>query len=114
LRTPSAAITPRHAACGETGSRKARPFPVVKLALSFREAAKALGIDRNRLLRSLIREGKLRTIPWGKRTRIPLAEVERLAREGFSLGSRAKPRAQRGRPARQDPEALRKLDLTKL
>ncbi len=54
------------------------------LVLSLREAAKLLHIDRGSTLLDLIRAGRLRPVPWGRRQRIPLEEVQRLAREGFS------------------------------
>jgi excisionase family DNA binding protein len=55
-----------------------------KLILSFREAAKSLGIGRD-TLRILIRAGEVRTVQVNGRTRIPRLEVERLASEGFSV-----------------------------
>lgn len=78
------------------------PTPVTKLALSRREAARLLGIDRGRTLGVLIASGKLRVVPWGTGERIPLVDVERLAREGFTLPSPGSP----GRP----PASRRRRD----
>jgi excisionase family DNA binding protein len=60
----------------------------VALALTFREAARLLRIDRNSTLHELIRRGLLRPVPWGKGQRIPLEEVQRLAREGFTVNGK--------------------------
>lgn len=86
-----------------------------RLVVSKREAAHLLGIDRGRTLGELLRSGRLRAIPWGRGERIPLEEVQRLAREGFTSPS-AKPRASKvqRRSRFVDPEALRKLDLDEL
>jgi excisionase family DNA binding protein len=82
-----------------------------RLVLSKREAAHLLGVDRGRTLGELLRSGQLRAVPWGKGERIPLEEVQRLAREGFRAPG-AKPRASHPRrKAKTDPVALRKLDL---
>ncbi|ABC81608.1 hypothetical protein Adeh_1836 [Anaeromyxobacter dehalogenans 2CP-C] len=86
------------------------PLP---LALSKRAAAKKLGIDRGRTLSLLIRTGRLRTVPWGNAVRIPLAEVERLAAEGFDAKGAA-PRAAQAPRARRgtvDPAALRRMTV---
>jgi len=87
-----------------------------RIVLTRREAARRLGVCRNRTLPALIRAGLIRVVPWGKGTRIPLAEIERLAREGYEgdpTTPRA-PRAARSRPGRCDPDALRSLDVSKL
>jgi excisionase family DNA binding protein len=89
---------------------------VPRLALSKREAARLLGIDRGKTLHALIRAGRLRTVPWGSGRRIPREDVERLAREGFELdfsAPRAR-RAPRARGGRCDPDALRRLDVDSL
>lgn len=52
------------------------------LLVSKREAARLLGVDRNWTLDRLVKEGAIRVVQVGKRVRIPMAEVERLAREG--------------------------------
>ena len=63
--------------------------PKRRRALSFREAATRLGVDRNTTLMDLlIRAGYLRTIPWGAFPRIPLAEIERLEDTGFPANFR--------------------------
>lgn len=58
------------------------------LALSYREAAQLLRIDRGRTLHALIASGQLRRVPWGTGWRIPLDEVQRLAREGYTVAGR--------------------------
>lgn len=60
------------------------------LLLSQRAAARLLGVSVGRTLAPLVRAGLVRTVTVGNRTRIPLAEVERVAREG--TGPRAAPR----------------------
>jgi excisionase family DNA binding protein len=65
--------------------------PSPALAVSFREAAHLLGIDRGSTLLDLIHAGRLRPVAWGKRQRIPLEQVQELARTGFTA---------RGRPGR--------------
>ncbi len=85
-----------------------------RLVLSKREAADLLGVDRGRTMGELIRSGQLRPIPWGKGQRIPLEEVQRLAREGFKTpGAKLRPSRPR-RAGKADPAALRKLDLDTL
>jgi hypothetical protein len=59
------------------------------LVISKRKAARLLGIDRGRTLGDLLGAGQLRSVPWGKGTRIPLAEVERLASRGFTILEKA-------------------------
>lgn len=89
------------------------------LALSHREAAAALGVDRGTTLRDLIAAGRLREVPWGvsaggrPRTRIPAEDVERVAREGFVDPACRAPRA-RSRRGHCDPDALSQIDLTRL
>ena len=63
--------------------------------LSFREAAKRLGVDRNKVLPELVRRGELRTVDVNGQKRIPAEEIERLARQGFDVTGPAKPRARR-------------------
>lgn len=55
---------------------------------SFREAAALLHLDRHTTVLALVKSGQLRTVQWGREVRIPRQEVERVAREGFSLGGR--------------------------
>lgn len=53
-----------------------------KLLLSLREAAALLGIGRCNTLPRLIAEGRIRTVSIAGRVRVPLDEVQRIAREG--------------------------------
>jgi excisionase family DNA binding protein len=56
-----------------------------KLILSKREAAKLLGVGRNQTLHDLIARGLLRTVVVNGQVKVPRADVERIAREGFDL-----------------------------
>ncbi len=86
-----------------------------RLVLSKREAAHLLGIDRGRTLGDLLRSGQLHAVPWGKGERIPLEEVQRLAREGYRVaGKQPRPSNPRHRSRQCDPEALRKLSIDDL
>jgi excisionase family DNA binding protein len=58
------------------------------LALSYREAAKLLRIDRSSTLHELIDAGLLRPVPWGRRKRIPLEQVQQLARTGYTVNGK--------------------------
>ena len=72
-----------------------------------------LGI-RHGSMADLIRQGRVRAVPWLGRIRIPRAEVERIAREGLTPTGR-RPRARKARgPGVIDPEALLRLDLETL
>ena len=85
------------------------------LVISKREAARLLGIDRGGTLGALLAAGLLRQVPWGKSTRIPFAEVERLASQGFKLPAKALKARGVGRAGRRaDAEELRHLDLDTL
>jgi hypothetical protein len=86
------------------------------LALSKRAAARLLGIDHSgEAMAYLVREKRLRMVPFGRRYRIPLEDVQRVAREGFELaGRRQRVRASRRRSGLVDPEALRRLDVEAL
>jgi hypothetical protein len=55
-----------------------------RLTVSFREAARMLGIDRGVTLHALVRSGRLTAIPWGARLRIRVEEIRELARTGFT------------------------------
>ena len=46
--------------------------------LSFRKAARLLGIDRGRTLNDLVDSGQIRTVHVGKRVKIPVSEIHRL------------------------------------
>jgi hypothetical protein len=61
---------------------------VTPLVLSNREAAKLLRIDRGETLHDLIRRGLLRPIPWGNGHRIPLEQVQDLARTGYTVNGK--------------------------
>ena len=94
---------------------RALPVAGIALALSRRRAAQLLRIDRGDTLDQLIRRGLLREIPWGKGKRIPLEDVERLAREGFTAeGTRPRRRPVSRKPGVCDPDALRRLDVETL
>lgn len=83
------------------------------LALSIRAGARALH-TRPATLADLIRRRIVRTVPWGAGRRIPLEEIERLAREGWTLDGLAPRRRARVKPGRCDPDALRALDVSSL
>lgn len=83
------------------------------LALSRRQVARRLA-TRMETIGALVRRGLIREVPWGNRRRIPLAEVERLALEGWTLDA---PRARRRleSKAQKDPAAaIRAIDLDEL
>ncbi|ACG73250.1 hypothetical protein AnaeK_2022 [Anaeromyxobacter sp. K] len=73
----------------------------IALALTFREAARLLRVDRGATLHELIRRGLLRPVPWGNGQRIPLEQVLELARDGFTVGG--KPSRARSNPRRAAP-----------
>lgn len=86
------------------------------LVLSFRAAGVLLGTDRATVA-NLVRTGILRAVPWGDtRIRIPLAEIQRIAAEGWTQTPTGRPRPSRPTRSRSrvDPEALRKLDVNTL
>lgn len=58
------------------------------LACTYREAARLLRIDRGSTLQDLIRAGRLTPVPWGQRQRIPLEQIQLLARTGFTVGGK--------------------------
>jgi hypothetical protein len=60
------------------------------LLLSKRAAFRLLGIDRcGDAAKALEASGRLRLVPAGRAFRIPLEDVQRVAREGFTLEGRA-------------------------
>lgn len=67
--------------------------------LSFREAAKVLGLDRNLTIPALVKSGQLRAVQWGREIRIPREEVMRVAREGFVVGPKKVQRRAPKKPA---------------
>ena len=79
------------------------------LALTFREAARLLRIDRASTLHKLIDVGRLRPVPWGGRQRIPLEQVQELARTGFTVDG--KPSRARSHPRRAAPSVGRIREL---
>ncbi len=82
------------------------------LALSFREAARLLKIDRATTLHALVAAGRLTPIPWGHRQRLPLEQVQELARTGFTLdGKPARARKRRGVPAPGVGARIRDLEV---
>ncbi len=93
---------------------KARALASVALALSYREAARLLRIDRGDTLHDLISTGLLRPVPWGKGKRIPLEQVQELARTGFTVKgrpSRAASRPRRAIPAPGVGTRIRALEV---
>jgi hypothetical protein len=80
-----------------------------RLALSFREAARALRIDRTKTLHALIDAGSLVPVPWGRGQRIPFEQVEQLARVGFRLD--AKPAVSRARRPASTAGRIRDLEV---
>lgn len=78
--------------------RIATQVPAQRL-LSKRQAAALLGISRGRTLDRLIEAGIIRAVLVGKRTRIPMAELERVAVDGAP----AKSAATRVAPKRREP-----------
>ena len=77
--------------------------------LSLREAARQLGIDRNRTLKALLASGQVRTVQVNGKKKIPASEVDRLAQHGFDTSRTvAKPRA----PRRKAPATgIRSIEL---
>jgi excisionase family DNA binding protein len=73
------------------------------LACTFREAARLLRIDRGSTLHDLIRAGRLKPVPWGKSQRIPLEQIQELARTGFTVNG--KPSRARSNPRHAAPAA---------
>lgn len=60
--------------------RRERAAP--KALMSFRSAATYLGIDRKTTLRTLVADGRIRTVLVNGRVKIPFVEVQRVATEG--------------------------------
>jgi hypothetical protein len=83
------------------------------LAISLSRADALLGA-RHGTVAGLIRAGRLRAIPWGPRSRVLVADLERVAAEGFTA-ELARPRAPRARrPSGGDAAAIRAIDLDSL
>ena len=97
-------------ALGERGARHSEQADaagsgkkVQSQLLSMRQAAKLLGVSRNRRLRDLIESGQLNTVALGTRRRVPRAEIERLIEEGTDGPPRTPRRraASPGQPSRR-------------
>jgi hypothetical protein len=87
--------------------------PTSPLAVSRRQASRLLA-TRPATVAELVRMGLLREVPWGEGRRIPLEEIERLARTGWKLDGPT-PRRRASRKGGQcDPDALRRLDVEAL
>lgn len=82
------------------------------IALSRRRAARRLG-TRIETIGDLVRRGLIREVPWGNRRRIPLEEVERLAREGWTLDAPS-PRRRAERAPKDAAAAIRAIKLDEL
>jgi hypothetical protein len=86
-----------------------------KLILSKREAARLLGVGRNKTLNELIARGLLKTVVVNGHIKVPRADVERIAAKGFDLDAptkriRHEPKSRNNHPA--DLEAvIRKLKI---
>lgn len=83
--------------------RRSTAAPNTPRLVSFREAARRLGVSRTRTLPALIRDKAIRVVHVNGRARISTDEIERLCREGAAsrfAAQRAKPqpRASRGAP----------------
>ncbi len=83
------------------------------LAVSRRQASRLLGC-RPSTVAELVRRGLLREVPWGDARRIPLEEIEQLARTGWRLDGPAPRRRTSRRAGQCDPDALRRLDVETL
>lgn len=83
-----------------------------RLLISQRAAARLLGCSPDTLAAAR-RAGALRTVPWLGRWRVPLAEVERLGREGMTITGR-RPRAAKRSAPRDAADAVRALDVEAL
>lgn len=82
-----------------------------KALLSFREAARRLGIDRGRTLSELVARGELKVVDANGRKKVPATEVERLAREGFDVTGPAPKAKASKRQARSTAAAIRAIKL---
>jgi len=91
-------------------------LPFSKLLHSKRGAGRLLGIDHSgEAMEFLIRTSRLRLVPFGRGFRIPLEDIQRVAREGFSFHGRPqRVRSSRPRSGVADPDALRRLDVESL
>lgn len=62
-------------------ARDAAPAASPRL-LSFRAAAKRLGVSRSTTLPDMVKDRRIRVVTVGGRSKIPLSEVERIERDG--------------------------------
>lgn len=77
--------------------------------LSKSEAARLLGVHRTETLPRLIKDGVLKTVPFGKRERISRDDIERVKRQGL-LAVYAPKAKKKGRPPKKAPEPTVTLD----
>jgi hypothetical protein len=80
------------------------------LPLTLSEAAAILKVSRNRALAEAVRSGRVQTVPWGQRVRIPAREVQRLMDEGLTSAEIAKSRRQKAPVYRPRPPG-KKVDV---
>ena len=80
---------------------RAGPKKQTTEAFTMRAASRALGIDRNRTLKDLVKNGQLSTIVVNGRPRISRAEIERYLAQGDSVASSERaPRKRQHSPPR--------------
>ena len=86
---------------------------LVRLALTFREADRAIG-KRNGTVADLVARRLLRAVPFFGEQRIPLEELERFVASGITTEGR-RPRARQVRPSgNTDPAAILAIDTESL
>jgi hypothetical protein len=83
------------------------------LAVSRRRAAQLLG-TRPETITELVRRDILAEVPWGEGRRIPLESIQELARTGWRLDGPAPRRRPPRRPARNEADAIRSIDIESL
>jgi predicted DNA-binding protein (UPF0251 family) len=81
----------------EVRALRVAAVPTPKL-LSFRQAARRLGINRGTTLRALIERGLIHTVAAKARRKIPVAEIERLERDGYDLDQPISKKRRRSSP----------------
>jgi hypothetical protein len=94
---------------------RSAPPPSLRLeALPLREVERRLGIHRSRLAAHL-RAGTIRGVMFGNRTRVPLAEIERILRDGLpplpEKGIKTRRRRRMSRPNGGTAAAIRALEI---
>lgn len=75
-----------------------------KVVLSFREAARVLGISRNTTLVAAVRAGAIRTVIIAGHRKIPRSEIERVQLDGLRIDTRPS-RRRHQRRRKSDPAA---------